>query len=145
MGLLAKTSAGITPAKAPNDDVLLLHGMMLMASADGVIEAKEIATLEAFFNTLPEFEGKDFDELMLQARKLCTKYEDLKESVKALADIKSPAIRKKLFILAVDIAMSSGDVDESEDEMLEAYMRILNIEEAMAKNVIEILGAKYAQ
>jgi len=145
MGLLNKDNAAKAPAKSPTDDVLLLHGMMLMASADGTIECKEIATLESFFNTLPEFDGKDFDELMLQARKLCARYDSLQESVKALADIKSPAVRRKLFVLAVDLAMSSGEVEEAEDELLETMVRVLAIDEATVAKVLEVMNIKYAQ
>lgn len=40
MGLLAKVASGSTPAKKATDDVLLLHGLLLMCSADGVMEGK---------------------------------------------------------------------------------------------------------
>ena len=36
MGLLSKMTADSTPQKDPGDDVLLLHGLMLMAGSDGV-------------------------------------------------------------------------------------------------------------
>jgi uncharacterized tellurite resistance protein B-like protein len=144
MGLLSKMTSESTPMKKASDDVLLLHGMMLMAGADGVIEGKEIATLEAFFNTLPEFQDKEFDDLMSDAHKVLARYDNLKDSVKALADIESEAVRTKLFVLAADIAMSSGDVDESEDELLEAMQRILNIEDSVATKILEVLTMKYA-
>jgi uncharacterized tellurite resistance protein B-like protein len=143
MGLLSKMTADSTPNKKPADDVLLLHGMMLMAGADGVIEGKEIATLEAFFNTLPEFQDKEFDELMSNAHKILAHFDNLKDSVKALADIESEAVRTKLFVLAADIAMSSGDVDETEDELLESMQRILNIEDGTATKILEVLSMKY--
>jgi uncharacterized tellurite resistance protein B-like protein len=144
MGLLTKVSAGATPAKKATDDVLLLHGMLLMTSADGVLEQSEISTVEAFFNTLPEFDGKDFNELLAEANKVVARFGNLKESVKGVAEIQSEAVRKKLFVLAADIAMSSGDVDESEDQMLEAFQRLLNIDDALATKIIEVLSIKYA-
>ena len=64
--------------------------------------------------------------------------------MKALAEIQSEAVRKKLFILAADIAMSSGDVDEVEDQMLETYQRLLNIDDATATKILEVLAIKYA-
>ena len=143
MGLLSKMTADSTPSKGAGDDVLLLHGMMLMAGADGVIEGKEIATLEAFFNTLPEFQDKEFDDLMSNAHKVLARFDNLKDSVKALADIESPAVRTKLFVLAADIAMSSGDVDETEDELLESMQRILNIDDGVATKILEVLSMKY--
>ena len=145
MGLLSKLTSKVTPQKKAGDDVLLLHGLMLMAGADGVIEQREIDTLRQFWSTLPEFAGKDFDDTLDQANKVVAHYGNLKESIKALADIESEAVRKKLFVLAADMAMSSGDVDESEDEMLESMQRLLNIEDDIATKCLEVLTIKYAQ
>ena len=144
MGLLQKVTAGTTPAKKATDDVLLLHGMLLMASADGVLEDAELSVVEAFYNTLPEFDGKPFQALLAEANKVVARYGNLKESVKAVAEIQSEAVRRKLFVLAADIAMSSGDVSESEDQMLEAYQRLMNIDDATAHNIIEVMALKYA-
>lgn len=144
MGLFGKL-LGSTPAKKPTDDILLLHAMMLMAAADGYLEGAEVATLEAFINTLPEFKEADFDAQMTAAKKLGAKYKSSKEAVNALAEISSEAVRKKTFVLAADIALSSGDVDEAEEELLEAMQRILNIDDQLAHQVIQVLALKYAK
>jgi len=144
MGMLAKMTSSSTPVKKASDDVLLLHGLLLMCSADGIIEGSEMATLEAFFNTLPEFDGKDFNELLAQANKVVARYGNLKESIKGLSEIQSEAVRRKCFVLAADIAMSSGDVDEAEDRMLEAMQRILGIDDVLAQKILEVLTLKYA-
>jgi tellurite resistance protein len=143
MGLLGKF-LGNKPAKKATDDVLLLHAMMLMSSADGALEGSEIATLEGFINTLPEFKDADFDQQMAEAKKLRNKFRDVQDAVKALGEIQSEAIRKKAYILAADIAMSSGDVDEAEEELLDAMQRVLNIDDALATKVLEVLALKYA-
>jgi len=76
--------------------------------------------------------------------KISQKYNrDMKSSLVVLSEIKSDAVRKKAFVLAVDIAMSSGDVDESEEEMLEAMQRILHIDEALANKITEVIALKY--
>jgi tellurite resistance protein len=144
MGLLGKFF-GNAPAKKPTDDILLLHAMMLMSSADGFLDTAEVASLEAFINTLPEFKDADFDAQMTAAKKLGSKYKSSKEAVNALAEISSEAVRKKTFVLAADIAMSSGDVDEAEEEMLEAMQRVLNIDDALANKIVEVLAIKYAK
>ncbi len=144
MGLFSKI-AGMQPSKTATDDVLLLHGMLLMAAADGQMEANEIAHVETFFNTLPDFEGKEFGKLIEQANKVIARFGGFKESVKSLSEIKSDAVRKKCFVLAADIAMSSGDVDESEEQMLETMQRILNIDDDLAHKTLEILALKYAR
>jgi uncharacterized tellurite resistance protein B-like protein len=144
MGLFSKIS-GMQPAKKATDDVLLLHCMLLMSAADGQMEQSEIAHVETYFNTLPDFEGKDFGHLIEQANKVIARYGGMKESVKSLSEIQSEAVRKKCFVLAADIAMSSGDVDESEEQMLETMQRILNIDDELAQKTLEVLALKYAR
>lgn len=147
MGLLARMTAAAAgnKQKKQGDDILLLHGMMLMAGADGVIEGSEIAILQGFWNTLPEFEGKDFDETLAEANKLVARFGNLKDSVTAIGNIKSPWVRKKLYILCADIAMSSGDVAESEDDLLETMQRLLKVETEDAEKILEVLSIKYTQ
>ena len=69
----------------------------------------------------------------------------MKSSLVVLNEIQSDAVRKKAFVLAVDIAMSSGDIDESEEEMLEAMQRILRIDDALANKVLEVISLKYVK
>ena len=130
--------------KKASDDVLLLHSLMLMAGADGVIEDSEIMALQGFVNTLPEFRDKDVGNLFDQARKVASRFKDMRDSVKALAEIESEAVRKKCFILAVDMAYASGDVDQSEEELLEAMQRVLNIPDELARKILEVFSLKYA-
>lgn len=144
MGLFNKLLGKSEVVKKAGDDVLLLHSLMLMAGADGVIEASEIATLESFVNTLPEFRGKDFGPLLDNAKKVASKYPNMQESVQALADIESEAVRKKCFILAADMAFASGDVDANEEKLLEAMQRILSIDDDLARKSLEVLSLKYA-
>jgi tellurite resistance protein len=148
MGLLGKF-LGNAPAKAPTDDVLLLHSIMCMAAADGIIEDAEDEMIRNYANTLPEFrdlDGQEFGKCFEQCAKIAHKYNrDMKSSLQVLGEIKNDAIRKKAFVLAVDIAMSSGDVDESEEEMLEAMQRILRIDDSLAKSIIEVIALKYVK
>jgi tellurite resistance protein len=146
MGLLGKF-LGTQPAKKPTDDVLLLHSILCMAGADGSIEDAEHEMIRNFANTLPEFrdmDGNEFDKCLDASRKIVHKYNrDMKSSLQALNEIESEAVRKKAFVLAVDMAMSSGDVDQAEEEMLEAMQRILRIDDDLARRAIEIIGLKY--
>ena len=148
MGLLGKF-LGTTPAKAPTDDVLLLHSIFCMAAADGSIEDAEDEMIRAYANTLPEFrdmDGNEFNKAMEASVKIAHKYNrDMKSSLVVLNEIQSEAVRKKAFVLAVDIAMSSGDVDESEEEMLEAMQRILKIDDALANKILEVISLKYVK
>lgn len=145
MGLLSKLTGKTTPSKKPTDDVLLIHAMLLMAGADGAIEDGEFELVEGFMATLPEFEGKEFGDLLEQAQKIVRRFGNLRESVKALTDLSTPAVRTKCYVLAADIAMSSGDVDENEDALLETMQRILNVDDDTATKVLEVLSLKYAR
>src|SRR6185503_18588945 len=146
MGLLGKF-LGNAPAKAPTDDVLLLHSIMCMAAADGMIEDTEDEMIRNYANTLPEFrdmDGAEFQKCFESAMKIVHRYnKDMKSSLQALNEIQSEAVRKKAFVLAVDIAMSSGDIDENEEEMLEAMQRILRIDDSLAQRCVEIISLKY--
>ena len=145
MGFLSRLTGGAAPQKSATDDVLLLHGMLLMAGAEGFIDHAEIETVEAYFATLPEFKGKQFQDLYQQACKLVARYPNLKDSVKALGDIKSATVKKKLYVIAADLALSSGEVEEAEDELLDTMMRLLNIDDRFAQQVIEVLSVKYTK
>lgn len=128
-----------------NDDLFLFHGMLLVAHPEGEISQSGLATLEGFFNTLPEFRGKDFDELLRQACKLQAKHGSLAESVKALEEIESSAVRVKLFVLAVDLAMSAGPLDSGREQLLEGLTEALQIDEETAVKVVAVLNLKYRQ
>jgi len=143
MGLLSRVM-GSKPTKAPTDDVLLIHGLLLMAGADGSIEASEHSTIQSFVDCLPEFKDKDIGGLISQGEKIIARSGGLKASVKAIGDLSTPALKKKMYVLAVDLAMSSGDVDEKEDAMLETYQRLLGIDDNFAQDCIEVMAIKYA-
>lgn len=145
MGLLSRLTKSVTPQKKASDDALLVHGMMLMCGADGVFDQEEVDTVQAYFSQLPEFEGKYFGEVYEEALKILRRFPSLQESVKALADLSSPTLKTKCFLLAADIAMSSGDVDEAEDRMLDTMQRILEVPDATATKILEVLTIKYAR
>ena len=148
MGLLSKFR-GTEPAKKPTDDVLLLHAIICMCAADGMIEDAEHEMIRNYANTLPEFrdmDGQEFSNCIQGSAKIAQKYnKDMKSSLQALAEIQSDAVRKKTFVLAVDVAMSSGDIDESEEEMIEAMQRILRIDDALASRAVEVMAMKYVR
>ena len=147
MGLLSKFMG--QPAKKATDDVLLLHSIICMCAADGVVEDAEHEMIRNYANTLPEFrdmDGQEFHNCLEGSARIAHKYnKDMKSSLQVLNEIQSDAVRRKAYVLAVDVAMSSGDVDESEEEMLEAMQRILKIDDNFARQAIEIISIKYSK
>ena len=148
MGLLSGVF-GNQPLKKASDDVLLLMSMMLMAEADEVVECAEEATFSAFAQTLPEFrdvEGIQWERMVNEAQKILGKYKNREiEAVTELARIESPAIRRKAFVLAADLALASGDIDEAEEQLLVNMQRELGIDDQTAQMIVQVLGFKYAK
>jgi tellurite resistance protein len=144
MGLLSMFR-GNAPAKKPTDDVLLMLSMLLMSHADGLLDDSEAGSLVAFVGQLPEFDGKEIEGVYAAAVKLANKYPNLLDAVQALNDFSSDTVKRKAFVLAADLAMSSGDVDEEEDELLTRMQSVLGIDDATAHKVLEVLAMKYAR
>jgi len=120
--------------------------MFLMAGADGNFDDEETAVIIGFANSLPEFKNtteQEFQGMIGEAKKLARKFETPQASVAALNQLSTPKLKQKAFLLAADIALSSGDVDEAEDSMLESMARVLQIDENTANTIINVLAIKY--
>jgi len=145
MGLLSKLTGTFTATKKPADDTLLTAAMLMMAGADGRLEAGELASVGAFASTLPEFQERDFRKTADEAIKTIRRYKSVPEAVQALHELSSPAVKKKCYVICADIALSSGDVDEAEDRLLEAMQKVLGVDDASAARIVEVLSLKYAR
>ena len=144
MGLLSKIGAKVAPEKAAQDDALLLHGIMCMVYADGCMDESERSMVESFVNTIPDLRQRNFEQIWEDAGKISRKYDDIFEGVNALKELSTPELKRKSFVLAVDMAFASGDIDEDEDKMLDSLLRVLDIDEDFAKSCISVLASKYA-
>ena len=142
MGLLSNLFGG--SSKKAGDDVLLLTGMIAMCAIDGEFQEEEQIAVAAFVSTLPEFRGKDIRGLMKQAGQQLKAAGSAAGLMTKLAAIDSPAVRCKLFVLAADLAMSSGDIDAGEEKLLGDMQKALQVDDATAKKVVEVLALKYA-
>jgi tellurite resistance protein len=127
--------------KTPQDTILLLHGMMVMSDFTGEAEK---AVFDAFLKTLPEFRMEDIEELRAAAMKIRAGYPTAMASIAALKDMKNPIERKKTFILALDIALASGAIDATEDDLLDEMRTALGIDLATAEQILDVLAVKYA-
>ena len=146
MGLLADTAkeTGLQTEKQDTDDTLLALAMGCMAFADGAMDQGEVASIEAFACTLPEFADGCFANPWNESGKIFNKYEgNVQAAAQELGKLSSPQLKKKAFILAVDIALASGDVDKAEDELLDTIKNVLEIDDIFAKQVTTVLAAKY--
>lgn len=144
MGLLSKITGMVAPARKPTDDILLTAAMLMMAGADGSLDAGEVMTVSAFASTLPEFKGKDVNRVAEEAIKAIRRHKTMAEAVGMLKELSSQALRTKCYVLCADIALSSGEVDEKEDALLEELQKVLGVDAALATKIVETLSLKYA-
>jgi tellurite resistance protein len=128
-----------------SDESLLLYGLICIAGADGRIDASESATLNGFVQQLPEFRAKNHENLYKEAFALLRDHSiGGKPALHFLSKLSTPARKKKLFVLAVDLAMSSGDVDSNEEWMLTEMRTVLQIDNDTAGKIYDVLSMKYA-
>jgi tellurite resistance protein len=79
------------------------------------------------------------------AIKAIRRHKTIGEACSMLHELSTPALKTKCFVLCADIALSSGDVDEKEDALLEQLQQVLGIDAGTAQKVIEVLSLKYAR
>lgn len=128
----------------PSDAALLLHGMMCIAGADGSFAEAEMRMVEGYFVQLPELRAQNFDALMDEAHQIIERHGSSQESLSELSALSTPALKTKLYVVAVDIALATGQIDAREGSMLGALQSMLEIDDATAARVHGVLALKYA-
>jgi uncharacterized tellurite resistance protein B-like protein len=131
-------------AGAHADAALLLHGMMCVAGADGSFAEAEMRMVEGYFAQLPELRGRDFDALMDEAHAIVERHGTVAESLSELSRLSSRALKTKLYVVAADIALATEQVDAREGAMLASLQSVLEIDDATATAILEVLALKYA-
>jgi tellurite resistance protein len=112
-----------------DDQQLLLEAMLCVAFADGDDQYEETNLVRAFANTLPELKTVKLHGAMTR--------------VKELANLSSEALKQKAFLLAMDIALSSGEIDDGEEAVLGAMAETMNISPELADRIANVLMIKY--
>ena len=126
-----------------DDQQLLLEAMLCVAFADGDDQYEETQLVRAFAATLPEFKNADAYEVYEKAEK-SVKLHGAMTRVKELNALTSDALKQKAFLLAMDIALSSGEIDDGEEAVLGAMAETLRITSADADKIASVLMIKYA-
>jgi tellurite resistance protein len=140
MGLFDKLKKSVLRTE---DEVLLTEAMIAVSFADGDDQWAESELIKAFLQTLPELKDKDLYEIYEKAEKNVKLYGSLSR-VKELAKLGTPALKQKAFFLALDVALSSGDIDDGEEAVLAAMQETLGISDDVAQRYAETLQVKYA-
>jgi tellurite resistance protein len=125
------------------DEVLLAEAMIAVSMADGDSQWEEGDLIRAFMGTLPEFKNKDSYEVYEKAEKN-VKLHGALNRVKELGKLSSPVLKNKAFFLAMDVALSSGEIDDGEEQVLSVMQETLAIPDDVAQRYAEVLQVKYA-
>jgi hypothetical protein len=135
MGLLRDLVA-TTPTGKPEDAGALRDLISAVVTADGSVDAAEHITVEALHETVPQ----------LRAAPPATQPPALRKALLAsLKKVTDPRLRRQLWVIAVDLALSSEGVSEREDLFLEELRAVLSIDDAFARQTIAVFAAKYAR
>jgi uncharacterized tellurite resistance protein B-like protein len=126
-----------------DDQQLLLEAMLCVAFADGDDQLEEIELVRAFAGTLPELKNADAYEIYEKAEK-AVKLHGAMTRVKELAKLSSDALKQKAFLLAMDIALASGEIDDDEETVLGAMAETMKIPGDVADRIASVLLIKYS-
>jgi uncharacterized tellurite resistance protein B-like protein len=126
-----------------DDQQLLLEAMLCVAFADGDDQYEETNLVRAFAATLPELKNADAYEVYEKAEK-AVKLHGALTRVKELGNLSSEALKHKAFLLAMDIGLSSGEIDDGEEAVLGAMAETLQITPELAERIASVLMIKYA-
>jgi hypothetical protein len=135
MGLLRELTS--TTNRGHVDEATLLRGILsVMGTIDGKLDASERAAISALFRTVPQLrDGAEPTEPPRANRA---------QLLEELGRITDERLRRQCFVLAVEVALSSGGVNDSEDQYVERLRAALNIDDGFARRTVEVLAYKYA-
>lgn len=128
---------------AARDQVLLFHAMRLAASVDGRVSGEELAVIRSVLATLPDFAGADLEGHVQASTALAEQFGGLLESVEALMELSSPALKARAYLLAVEVTCVSEGLNSAERALVQMLQKVLQVDEALARRVHEVMGLKY--
>jgi len=134
MGLLLELTT--TPTGTPDDAGPLRDLLSAVSSVDGSVDARELTVIGAMYHCLPQLMGTaDSPRPPIANRK---------KVVESLRSVAEPRLRRQLWVVAVEVALSSDGAHQAEDEYLQEVQKALGIDDRFARATIEVLAAKYA-
>src|SRR5688572_29700398 len=135
MGFVAKNLAP-KREQGKDDGEYLWSVIQHVNRIDGVVEPSEAMLAEAFCRTIPQLRAGRSNASPLHTRA---------GLVDQLARIEDRGLCRQLYVVALEAALASGDVNTSEDQYLEHVAKALRIDDDFARRAIEIVGYKYAR
>jgi tellurite resistance protein len=135
MGLLRELTStanhGSTDEARPLRDIV-----SVMGTIDGKLDPSERAVIAALFHTLPQLKDMEPSSVPPKVNRA--------QLLEELQQLSEPRLRRQCFVVAVEVALASGGVNDSEDQYVERLRSALRIDDAFARQTIEVLAHKYA-
>jgi len=110
----------------------LLQTLFVLSAVDGKVDEREQAMLDALRATVPQLKGAPAPERISR--------QDLLEKLGGLDEL---AARRQCYVLALEMALASGSVNDSEQKYLAHLQRALRLDDDFALRAREVLGVKY--
>lgn len=147
MGFFSKILGGGGGAPTAFTKEESFTGLLLAAiAADGYISNEEIADFHSFVTKsklLSSMNGNEYNKMIDKLLKVLRK-----EGVDALVDASATSLpenlRESVFAIACDLFFSDGTVDSDEEKLLEKIKDLLEINDALATKIVEVMVIKNA-
>jgi tellurite resistance protein len=128
-----------------NDKAIMVHAMMLACYIDGKMAPQELATVESYAKSLPEYYGRDFQEYYQAAKEIAARVDgDLQQAVDCISEISSSTLRVKTLYCCLELALCDGST-ESEEKFLAEVQGTLGISPDLADDMRRIISIKFAE
>jgi uncharacterized membrane protein YebE (DUF533 family) len=110
----------------------LLQTLFVLGSVDGQVHPTEQRMIDALRMTVRELQGRKAPQHITRA-----------ELLAKLSLLDELAARRQCYVLALEVALASGTVNEPEQRYLGELQRVLRLDDEFARHAREILGSKY--
>ena len=136
MGLLSELTAS-QPGGHPDDVATLRDLISAVVISDGSVDVAEHLSVEALHETVPQLRGA--------AQSTRPPIASRATLLAQLAKVADDELRRQLFVIAVDLALSSEGASEREDTFIAQLQRTLELGDSFARETITVLAYKYAR
>lgn len=122
------------------DEVLIAEALIAVSFAYGEDESVRSDLVKAYLRTLPELRGLDVAGIYREADRNVRRHGPISR-IRELRQIRSETLRRKCLVLAIDVAYSSGILDDG--ETLDAIRTSLGISGRDARRYAIVIRLKY--
>ena len=113
-------------------------------AADGVIEREEVQRIVTNLVEKQLFRSHSLDDVLSLLNKVANLIQKRgpQPVLEAAAKALSPELRQTAFVMAADLVLADGVVEQKEKEFLEAFQKTLQIDDELALKAVEVMVVK---